>query len=245
MSTNFTTDNIDRLQAFPLEQTQSWEIRFRSCNDGMYHQLYINGSLADWTDTTKQRSFIVPQSKDSRELVVAATDSETRSKDLSNQLPADNQKPSWIYSADIVRSAEFQSGDKVNILSDHATGEIDDQPVKVTDVWPIWISRWAWGEDAFGTGGFGYDGHFGPGLGRGAFGVGLFGIDTTTACVQTALNTQGQHKIILQTQAENGQTADSSIQFFWSSPPPQPAKSITITQYDKQNRTVTIEIERG
>ena len=63
MTATFTMQGIDRLRAHPLAEGGT-EVSFRSTNEGMYHQLYVNGRLADWCEEPSHRSFLLPELPD-------------------------------------------------------------------------------------------------------------------------------------------------------------------------------------
>lgn len=243
MTPNFTTDNIDCLQANPLEAPHGWEITFRSTNGSMHHQLYLNGQLADWTDTTDQRKFLLETDSAPREVFIVAVDADCRAVDISKYLSPSLSRPNWTYQASVVRSTGHRPGDRLLLLGDHATGEMDSAPLMVRELCPAWAVRWAWGQGAFGLGGFGYGGLDAPGLGRGAFGAGLFGIGADVVSIVAALEEEGTHQLVLRTVDSEGQFTDSQIQTVAASPPPESPASVTITDYDSQNNTLTLQVE--
>jgi len=233
------------LQAIPLEAFRGWQITFRSTNAGMCHQLYVNGSLADWTDTIGQRRFLLDADTSVREIAIVAVDSAHRTTDLSQNLPPKLLQSGWVYRASVVRAIGMSRRCRVALFEDHATGQLSSSPTLVREVWPECAARWAWGEDAFGRGGFGYDGTFAPGLGKGAMGAGAFGMDTDLIMIEAPLQEEGSHQTILKTLTDDGQVAEAEIQFVGASPPPAPPVTITATDWDNQNNTLTLEIERG
>ncbi|MHC4981549.1 MAG: hypothetical protein ACYTF6_00060 [Planctomycetota bacterium] len=243
MTTTFTTDNIDRLQSIELDWPRGWKITFRSGNSGLHHQLYVNGQLADFSDTTEQRDFFVPADFTPRQIIIAAVDSLHRDVDMSDRLPASLRAPGWVYSASVVRSIAHRSGERLTLHTDRATGQLDQTPLLAREIWPAWTPRWAWGESPFGVGGFGFGGVGAPGLGKGAFGAGLFGVGSDTIAVRAPLNEEGQHQIVLRTVAQDGRSADAEVQEFSATPPPNPPASLTATQYDKETGTLTLAIE--
>jgi hypothetical protein len=243
MTATFITDNIDRLQSRELDWPRGWQITFRSGNVGLHHQLYVNGVLADVSDTTDQRSFFLPADACPREAAIAAVDSAHRQADMSDRLPASLRKPPWVYSTFAVRSIAHHVGDCVSLHTDHAIGQLDQEPLIKREIWPAWAPRWAWGESPFALGGFGFDGAGAPGLGKGAFGAGSFGMDEELISMRTALSEDGRHNLVLRTVARDGRSEDADAQDFDATAPPCPPASIAVAQYDKQNHTVTLAIE--
>ena len=243
MTAAFTTDNIDRLQAMPLDRPRGWEVRFRSGNAGLHHQLYVNGRLADFTDTPQQRAFILPEQPAPAALCVAAVAAAKRRTDFGALLPGD--APAWVYCAEIVQNLAHPAGSRVELLTDHATGELDETPAAVRDLWPASSPRWGFGESAFARGGFGYGGVGAPGLGRGAFGAGPFGMNAETVPLTTALAEPGTHEIALRTVSPDGRTVDAEPTAFEAAPPPAPPAGLSAVAYDPQTDTLTLRIEES
>ncbi len=243
MTATFTTDNIDRLQATPLAGPGGWEITFHSLNDGLCHQLYINGRLADWTDTPTQRHFAIDGEIDPLEVVVAAVDPAQRAADMADLLPSTVGSPTWRYTAAALQDIQHRPGDSVVLMGDGATGQGPDEQLAARPIWPDWAPRWAFGEDAFGMGGFGYDGQGAPGFGMGLFGVGMFGFGVEAITIDATLPQQGTHEIVLRTLAADGQYADLASVFHQSSPPPAAPAGISVTNYDDATDTLTLAIE--
>ncbi|MFB3894138.1 MAG: hypothetical protein ACE15C_19210 [Phycisphaerae bacterium] len=242
MST-FTTDNIDRLRGEPLGTPGLWRITFRSANAGMHHQLYINGRLADWTDTPDQRSFILQAASAPRELLVAAVEACNRLADFSGSLEASRRRPAWAWRGWITRGPRYARGTRVAVLHDRATGVLDGTPADVRDIWPASAPRWMWGEDAFGLGGFGFDGRAAPGLGMGAFGAGMFGLDEALVGLEAEMCEDGVHQVVLRVIAADGSFADGAPQSFAASPPPAPAELLAAQAYDVGTDTLTLQIQ--
>jgi len=243
MNTTLTTDNIDSLRAIPLAGPAGWEITFHSLNAGLCHQLYLNGRLADWTDTPAQRHFAIDSETGPFEIVITAVPPSARCVDLSTQLPSGAGAPTWRYSASVLRDIRHRPGDSVAIMGDGATGGGASLPLASLPIWPEWAHRWAFGEDAFGMGGFGYDGHYAPGLGAGVFGVGQFGLGVEAIKIDATLPEPGCHEIVLRTLAADGQYADGEPTQVLSAPPPQTVTGLSVAGYDKTIDTITLQIE--
>jgi len=206
MTAIFTTDEIDRLQSRKLDPPRGWEITFRSSNAGLQHQLYINGALADVSDTAEQRAFYLPDDACPREVAITAVQPLYRHADISNLLPFAVGKPGWVYSASVIRSIAHHAGDRIALHTDHTTGQLDSEPLLTRELWPAWAPRWVWGESLFGAGGFGFGGIGAPGMGKGALGAGMFGMDADLICIHAALSEPGEHQVVLRTLAEDGAT---------------------------------------
>jgi len=243
MSTIFTTDNIDRLRAVVLSGAAGMEITFHSANDGMFHQLYVNGQLTNCSDAPQQRRFWIDGSFVPMEVIVAAVAEEVHSQDFSHLLPAAQQQPSWVYSQSAIRDIEHGPHDRLVLLGDGATGELAPQPLRSREIWPQWAGRWAFGEDMFGQGGFGYDGALAPGMGKGAFGAGPFGLGADVIPMTATLAQDGRHQLVLRTIGPDGQYADREVETADASPPPRPVRSLSAIAYDTETDTLTLQIE--
>ncbi len=224
-----------------------WTVRFRSANSDLHHQLYINGRLSAWTDTLGQRRFFFDEPIDAPVSVcIAAVDGAYRSTDLSGQLPADDRNPAWVFRPPLVRSVSSRSGDIVEILGDHATGgDLSETPLGSADAWPVWVPRWQFGEDRFGAGGFGYDGTYAPGLGQGAFGAGMFGMNADLIDLEAVLAEDGTHRVVLRSRGADGQITDSDSMYIVADPPPDAAEGLTATDYNQQQKQLTLQINQG
>ena len=105
----------------------------------------------------------------------------------------------------ISRSCEFARNSRLALLSDHGTDRIDPTPLASAAAWPAGVARWAWGEDAFGSGGFGVDASISPPFGSGLFGKAMLGIDEDVLVLQAVLD-EGPQRLYLQSTSISGQT---------------------------------------
>lgn len=242
MSDTLVITGIDRVTAEPGPH-HGWTVRFRSSNAGLHHQLYVNGRLGDWTDTPDKRSFFLDSPVSPLAIRIAAVSPLGRAADLAEELPQDERRPPWVYRPQIVRSIAHQAGELVEILGDHATGDLSEEPLAFAEIWPVWIPRWAFGEDHFGEGGFGYDGVNAPGMGAGAFGAGGFGMDADLVRLEAVLEEEGTHKIVLRTRNRHGRIAESDPRYINVSLPGLPAASLTAVTYEHQTEQLTLQIE--
>jgi hypothetical protein len=243
MSATFITDNIDRLSARPLGGDGGWEITFRSGNDGLCHQLYVNGRLADWTDTAEQRSFLLKTADAPCEIVIAAIDRDRRGQDMSEAHADSLARPGWVCVAYVPRTSRLGTYDRLALLGDHATGQIDPLPLVIRDAWPGWTERWPWGRGPFGLESPGMGGLRMPGLGMGAFGAGEFGMDADLVRLEVSLRQRGLHRLLIRTIAPDGGCADTEEFTFTATPPPQPPANLMATAYDPETDALTLEWE--
>jgi hypothetical protein len=245
MSPVLTTDNIDRLRSRKLDAPRGWEISFRSGNEALHHQLYVNGKLTAWTDTISQRSFELDAESSPLEIVIAAVDRENRTIDLSDQLPSSLLQQPWIYRASVVYSPKYRRGARIAVLGDHGTGQIDLTPLDMRDARPEWLTQWGFGEGPFGDGGLGFDAASAPGLGKAPFGAGGFGIETEIMFLSAPLLEEDTHQVLVRLISENGEHEDSSIQNVPSCPPPPPPTHFEATNYNATTKTLTLQIQGG
>ena len=238
MTDTLITTGIDALTA-EADPAGGWRLSFRSPHAGAHHQLYVNGRLADATDTPDQRSFHLDP--DGPALVaVAAVPAERRWEDLWRQLPPE-ALPSWVYRPRVLRSPALAAGDVVEVLGDHAAGgAVDESPLASAAAWPAWASRWSFGQDLFGGGAFGWDGALAPGLGEGAFGGGPFGLDADLIDLSAELAEEGAHAIVLRTRSPDGTCTDAPQPPVTSAPPPAPPTGLAVESYDPPTGALTL-----
>jgi len=243
MTASIVTENIDSLRARRLREPGGWEIAFRSENEGMHHQLYLNGRLRDWTDTPGQRRFLLGRTAGPFELFIAAVAAQYRAVDLSAQLPAAAQQPGCVYRVRMRRSHGYRRHWRLDVLTDHGAGELDPQPVARREIWPEWLARWGWGEESFGLGGFGYDGYNALGFGTTPFGNGPFGIETGEVAFDAIIAEEAVHQITLRTTSTDGRFTDSDPVCFKAAVPPAPPAGLAASDYDTQTNTLTLQIQ--
>ena len=203
-----TTDDI-RLTAASTDEGGTVTLAFHSPHLGCDHQLYLNGRLAAWTDTPRQRSLAVPPSAATRSAVIVAVSPAGRRQDLAERLGI--ATPSWVHRVRVVRSPSIGRDDRLQLLTDAAGGTFLPEPVAQLSAWPANVPRWAWGEDAFARGGFGLDGAGAPGAGQGAFGAGMFGLDERVLELTAVLDLPGTHRLKLRTLRPDGRYAETEI----------------------------------
>jgi len=244
MTPNITTEGIRDIQAQPLGRFGGWRITFRSTHVGLHHQLYVNGALADWTDTPRQRDFHLHRDPAPRQVAIAAVPAGLRDRDLASLLDG-LDSPAWLYSVSVLPDAAQGRENFAALLSDHGTGQLDAQPVAIRAFYPPWARRWAFGESAFGLGGLGYGGVGAPGLGIGAFGAGPFGMDCAVVRLSTVPAEEGLHQFALRTLTPTGQYSHRDQEPVYIARPPVPPKALGISAYDAQTQTLTLNIEEG
>ncbi|MCJ7545022.1 MAG: hypothetical protein MUP47_10775 [Phycisphaerae bacterium] len=244
MTAPFTTEGIDNVRARPLAGGGA-EVTFRSTQEGLHHQLYVNGHLAEWTEEPAQRSFFLPGLPWACRLVVVAVEREQRQTDFSALGGALLARPPWVFRVSVPRGPWRGPGEQVLLLGDHAGGQMDEQPLVVRDVWPAWAAHLGWGQDAFGSCTFGFDSSVAPGFAVGAFGAGPFGLDGDAVELEAALPEEGLHHLVVRRIQPDGRYTDGAEMVFLSTPPPAPPKRLTATAYDAPSERLTLQLERG
>lgn len=243
MTAKFVTDNIDRLQAIQLEAPRGWLITFKSLNTGLHHQMYVNGRLTGFTDSTDQRSFHLDPESFGQRVAIVAVDAESRSVDMSDRLSAEDAQPSWVYQAEVVRPTDLTPGTHLELLGDRTTGQICSDPLILRKLSPDWLGRWGFGYQDFALGQLGYDGDGAPGAGKGSFGAGRFGFGAETVRISHPVNEQGTHQMMLRVNSLLSEEADGQIDYFQCDPPPAAPSSLQAIAYDPQTKTLTLQIQ--
>jgi hypothetical protein len=234
-----TTHDIRPIPARPAADG-TWRVRFRSPHEGCHHQLYLNGRLAAWTDSPAQRSFTLPAGQHLRQVVIAAVFGQAATRDCSAELGI--TAPPWVCEVRVVRSPSLARTDRVQLLGDGTTGSFLPEPLAVRPAWSPPVPRWAWGEDAFARGAFGYDGSAAPGAGQGAFGAGLFGFDERLISLTACLDVPGTCMLKLRTVRPDGSAADGEPFLVNVSPPPEPPAALEPCHYAPDTQTLTLRI---
>jgi hypothetical protein len=241
MTTTFITTGIDQLQASP-RSGGGWLISFRSQHEGLFHQLYANGRLVDWTDLPEQRQFLLPEAAWPREVCVAAVQEQDRATDLSSHLPSEIRDPDWIYNVRLARQIAQRRGDLVEVMGDQATGQTPEALLAAEEPWPAHLERWGFGEEDFGQDSFGFECAAAPGLGMGGFGGGEFGMDGGVMELDVPLQEEGRHNLQVLLRRQDGQVAALPLVQIESSPPPAPTRRIAFDHYDALDHQITLSI---
>lgn len=244
MTAPFTTEGIDHVRARPLTGGGA-EVTFRSTQEGLHHQLYVNGRLAEWTEDPPQRSFFLAELPWACRLVVVAVEREQRQTDFSAVGGALLARPPWVFRVSVPRGPWRGPGERLALLGDHASGQMDEEALAVRDVWPVWAVHLGWGQDAFGSSAFGFDSSVAPGFAAGAFGAGPFGLDGDVVELEAALAEEGLHRLVVRRIQPDGRHADGAEMAFVATPPPAPPERLTPTAYDDPSGMLTLQLERG
>ncbi len=237
--TRFETQSIV-LRAWPLTDGRGYGVSFDSPHAGRYHQLYVNGQLADCTDTAEERQFVIDTGGRAIRVAVAAVAASDRYVDGSSDLPVESAA-NWQVTMEALRRIEHQPDETWSLMVTRP----HQSPVAASGepVWPAWTQRWALGEDAMGMGGFGWDGHYAPGVGLGHFGRGRLGFDVCSASLAASLTTSGQHVCFIRVADPAGNQRDSDTLTLTATPPPASPAGLTIVAYDETQHTLTVAVE--
>lgn len=234
-------DNIARLRVRPLGLRGGRALSFVSANAGLHHQLYVNGRLADWTETPDARRFVLPRSPGPVRLAVVAVAPADRARDFAAALPPVGARPSWVCEFAWTLGADAPVGWRAELLGDGADGTLDDEPLAAAALHPAWSARWGFGRDRFGAGAAGWDGTLAPGL-HGAMGFGPFGFDARRIRLAAALAETGTHELLLRCVDAAGRTATLATDYVDAAPPPPPPSSVTPVSYDASGATLVLRI---
>jgi hypothetical protein len=234
------TDGIDILALTPLGQG-ALRVEFASPHTTLCHQLYVNGALAEWTDQSDQRSFLLSRYSRAAVLTVVAVDEADRQADLSAQLPPEQVDPPWQARLRVPRSVRYMPGQKLEAVELPAAGGAA-QALACEEFWPVWLPRWAGAsDDPFGTDLAALAGG-GLGLGLGAFGAGDFGVDADTVDLIVAFDQAGAHSVQLRVASDQGVLAQGPARTYPADLPPRPPMGLSVVAYDAASELVTLSI---
>jgi len=157
-------------------------VTWRSSQMGMFHQVYLNGRFAGVTCDAQQRRIVV-QSPGSLQSAVRVTVIAVAPADANVDF-ADALDQATVCSGRVrltlLRRQTLPLGATANIYHHGGTGQIDyTTPTNTAPVpiWPCMQDKAGLGMAQFGTGDFGYDSAASIGFGKGALGLGQFGVD--------------------------------------------------------------------
>lgn len=243
MTTALTSENIQTLHGERLAGLSGWEISFRSDNQGMHHQMYVNGQLADFTDTLSQRAFHVDLEDFPQEIAIVAVDSHRRMSDMSAELPSQLGQPTWIRRIVAVQQPQLPVGSLLAYMDDHTTGQMDSSPLVERIISPAWSPNWGFGNDCFAYGGFGYDATAAPGCGQGTFGAGGFGFDARTTQLAASLSEEGLHQCLIRLTSPENISVDARPEEVSSLPPPEPPAKLQAVSYNAETQQLNLQIQ--
>jgi hypothetical protein len=242
MTTIPITDGIDIVALTPLGQG-ALRVEFASSHADLCHQLYVNGVLAEWTDQSDQRSFVLSGCASPAVVTVAAVDEADRQSDLSGQLPPGQTDPPWQVSFQVPRSVQYLPGQRLEATEAPPGGAGAVRTLASEEFWPVWLPRWAgastqpFGADLAALAGGGL------GLGLGCFGAGDFCVDADTVNLAVAFDEPGAHAVQLAVTGDAGLFVQGPVRTIQVDVPPLPPAALNVVAYDATAGLVTLSIQ--
>lgn len=230
-----TTEGIRHVLAEPdpTGGPGRWRLSFRSNHGGWCHQLYADGRLIAWTDAPHERAFAVDDDAVPRQLALAACPPQRRTQDASAALGLRADGAARHLRAAVPAGA--RAGDRLEVVD--AGGAVLSSAPLATD------EAAAFGQDAFGLGGFGFDGALAPGLGTGAFGVGPFGFDAAAVGLDVALPGDGPVQVGVRVARPGAAASAMQAATVFVHAPPAPPAALTCTSCDAATGSLRFAID--
>ncbi|MBT3278758.1 MAG: hypothetical protein HN909_07755 [Phycisphaerales bacterium] len=218
----------------PAAQPGQWALTFESSADEAYHQLYLDGEIADVTNTPAQRTFLFRATS-------APTSASVRACSWADRHRAESlPPPDWHHRHRVMRRTCHLPGERVELLCDDGLGG-DYRLADSATIWDETHLHWGFGQGQLGRGGFGIDGDLAPGFGRGAFGAGAFGFDAEEISLRLCAPRSGLLRIRLQTR--NGDSLSEPIDSTLAARvAPASLAAIAPTAYDPATQHLTLEV---
>ena len=223
-------------------------VRWRSCWNDKFYQVYVNGQYAGTTVDNSHRQMIiqVPTSFESVvRIEVFAVEANETNRDFSSVVGCSDGHSGRVKTT-FLRSQNLPMGSTAQVYFDNSSGEIDydhplsDWPVRV---WPTWQDKAGFGMTRFGFSDFGYDGAAAVGFGKGSFGQGQFGFDADTfEWVSRPLQT-GVYKFAVKITDEAGNESDASeTGQITVIPAARPAEQVSVFSFDKETNQLVLSV---
>lgn len=223
-------------------------VKWRSCWDNKFYQVYVNGQYAGTTVDSSQRQMVVqvPTSFESAvRIEVFAVEANEADRDFSSEIDCFYVHRGRV-KITFLRRQNLPIGSTAQIYFDNGIGEIDynnglsDRPIRV---WPTWQDKAGFGMSRFGFSDFGYDGAGAVGFGKGGFGHGQFGFDADTfEWVSQPLQT-GVYKFAVKITDEAGNESDASeTGQITVIPAARPAEKISVSSFDKETNQLVLSV---
>jgi hypothetical protein len=222
-------------------------VRWHSCWDDKFYQVYVNGRFAGATVDSQQRQMVVqmPTSLETpvRIEVFAVEDVEVDT-DFSNEIGLSTGQTGRVRII-LLRGQNLPIDSVAQIYFDNGTGEIDyDNPLTESPIriWPAWQDKAGFGMSGFGASDFGYDSAAAVGFGKGSFGEGQFGLDADTIEWASPFLRAGVYKFAVRVTDEVGNESSSETGQITVTPAARPAEEVSISSFDKQTNQLILNV---
>jgi len=223
-------------------------VKWRSCWDGMFYQVYVNGRYAGVTVDSQQREMIVQIPTCLMAPVrieVFAVEAEQADTDFSKEVEPLIGRSGRV-KISVLRAQNLPIGASAQIYFDNGTGEIDydsplnDSPIKV---WPVWQDKAGFGMSRFGISDFGYDSAAAVGFGKGNFGNGQFGLGADTFEWLSPPMQPGVYKFAVKITGKVGnESSGSETDEITVTPAARPAEQLSVSSFDKQTNQLVLSV---
>jgi hypothetical protein len=232
----------------PAAVSRTALVSWCSSNEGMFHQVYVNGWFGGATLDARQRQLVIhaPSSFQSAVRVeVIAVEPKDAHADLACQLdrPASGCGRVRLI---LLRSQALPAEARADFYFDNGTGEIDyKQPLNACPIpiWPCLQDKAGFGTTKFGRGDFGYDSAASVGFGKGSFGNGQFGLDADILEWISPVLPLGRYRFGVKVGDRQGnESSASETQAMYVIPAARPAAKLTVTAFDPQTSQLTLSV---
>lgn len=253
------SSGIEKVRAFELpggiwangSDVPAWRIalvKWMSCWNDKFHQVYVNGRYAGTTIDSSQRQMVVQVPTyfaSAVQIEVFAVKANEANKDFSGEIDPSKTHTGRVKIA-FLRTQDLPIDSTAQIYFDNGSGEIDynqpllDQPIRV---WPTWQDKAGFGMSRFGFSDFGYDGAGAVGFGKGGLGYGQFGFDADAfEWVSSALEA-GIYKFGVKITDKAGNESNASETGpITVTPAAKPAEQISVSSFDKETNQLVLSI---
>jgi hypothetical protein len=223
-------------------------VKWRSCWNDKFYQIYANGRYAGVTIDSQQRQMIVqiPTSFETPvRIEVFAVEAEQVDSDFSDEIDASSYHSGRVRIT-FLRGQNLPIGSVGQVYFDNGTGEIDydnpvnDYPIKI---WSAWQDKAGFGMSKFGVTDFGYDSAAAVGFGKGCFGWSQFGVDADVLEWLSRPMETGIYKfaIVLIDNAGNRSNSSETTEVTVT-PAARPAEQLSISSFDKETNKLVLNI---
>jgi hypothetical protein len=219
-----------------------------SSNEGMLHQVYVDGRFGGATLDAQQRQLVVQAPSSFQAAVkieVIAVKPQDAHEDFASRLerPARGRGRVKLI---LLRSQTLPAEAWANFYFDNGTSEIDYmQPLNAYPIplWPCPHDKAGFGMAQFGGGDFGYDSAASVGLGKGSFGHGQFGLDADTLAWISPVLPLGRYRFgVRVVDRRRNESSASETQTVSVIPAARPAAKLNIVAFDPQTNQLTMTV---